>query len=92
MASSRWEMLFLGQVQGVGFRATAAHLARHFEVTGEVWNEPDGAVRLVAEGEPQELRRFLDAITEAMSGRIRETRVHRSAAGGDFLGFRIRRV
>ena len=91
MVCARWEVVFWGHVQGVGFRATAVHLAKNFEVVGEVGNEPDGSVRLVAEGESKELRGFLEAIAEAMSGRIRETRVNRMAATGEFSRFTIRR-
>ena len=90
MTHARWEIVFWGHVQGVGFRATTVQLAKNFEVVGEVGNEPDGTVRLVAEGEPKELRGFLEAIAEAMSGRIRESRVNRMAATGEFSRFKIR--
>lgn len=39
-----------GRVQGVGFRYTALHEAQRLGVTGWVLNEPDGSVRLVAQG------------------------------------------
>ncbi|GIW99001.1 MAG: acylphosphatase [Pirellulaceae bacterium] len=65
---------YLGRVQGVGFRATAAHLAQGFEVTGFVRNVHDGSVELVAEGEPPELRKFLNAIATQMGNKIVEQR------------------
>jgi acylphosphatase len=55
-------VLYSGRVQGVGFRMTAAHLARRFAVTGWVRNLPDGRVRLLAEGPVGEVRLFLDAV------------------------------
>lgn len=81
---------FSGDVQGVGFRYTAQHVARGFAVTGFVRNLPDGRVELVAEGEQKELERFLDALGQQMEGHIRTRTDSDSAATGQFKGFEIR--
>lgn len=91
MSSVRYDMRFTGTVQGVGFRATASAIAGKFRVDGWVRNEPDGSVRCVAEGEPDELDRFVAAVQDAMAGRIRDTRIERAEASGEFDGFTIRR-
>ena len=50
---------FQGDVQGVGFRATAAHIARRAGLSGWVMNLSDGSVRLEATGARTELEKFL---------------------------------
>ena len=47
----RQRVIFRGRVQGVGFRATTASIARRHPVVGYVKNMPDGAVELIAEAE-----------------------------------------
>ncbi|MFO0904470.1 MAG: acylphosphatase [Pirellulales bacterium] len=87
--AERWEVLFSGRVQGVGFRQTTCTIAERYEVTGAVRNLVDGRVEMVAEGDASELARFLDAIEGAMSGFIRDSKRHRYPATGEFDGFRI---
>ena len=89
-AAQRIEVHFAGRVQGVGFRHTTTLVARDFDVTGFVQNLTDGRVRLVAEGEPDELKRFVAAIDQRMSGLIRETLVDRRAATGEFTRFAVK--
>ena len=64
------EITYQGRVQGVGFRATVADLARRFEVRGMVQNRNDGSVRLVAEGDERELVQFAQAIRERLARNI----------------------
>ena len=90
MSQSRYDIRFTGRVQGVGFRMTTQRVARDYAVTGWVRNEPDGAVRCVAEGEASELDRFLEAVQHAMNGNIQETQIRRGATTGEFTGFTIR--
>lgn len=75
---------FSGRVQGVGFRYSTVDVARRFDVAGYVQNLPDGRVLLVAEGQPEELDAFLEALQRRMAGYIRETQTDRGAASGEF--------
>ncbi|HKK52991.1 MAG TPA: acylphosphatase [Myxococcota bacterium] len=47
-----------GRVQGVFFRAETQRKARALGLTGFVRNEPDGSVRIEAEGEAEALDRL----------------------------------
>ena len=80
---------FSGTVQGIGFRYTAHRLARGFAVTGYVRNLPDARVELVAEGEPEQVARLLDAVQQAMHGHIRDTVCSEAPATGAYHGFEI---
>lgn len=88
--SERREVLFSGRVQGVGFRYTTREVARRFAVTGFVTNLPDGRVRLVAEGKPAELDRFVQAVSEAMERYIGHVETERLPVAGEFADFSIR--
>lgn len=69
-------IIFHGRVQGVGFRATAAEVAKRRAVTGWVRNEPDYSVRMEIQGEPAEIEAVLADLRTAMSRNIlREDRL-----------------
>lgn len=53
-----------GRVQGVGFRAFAARLARSFGLRGFVRNLADGSVELVAAGEAFQLRELTSRLRQ----------------------------
>ncbi len=86
----RQTVYYSGRVQGVGFRYTTSHIARGFQVTGEVRNLPDGRVELIAEGDRQEISKFLDAIAENMAANLKSVDVAQGPATGEFVGFTIR--
>jgi acylphosphatase len=91
MSEVRSEVVYTGRVQGVGFRATARSIALDFEVSGWVRNEPDGTVRLIAEGEHAEVGGFLAAIQQHFGAHITSAERRSGAATGEFAGFQIRR-
>jgi len=88
----RVNILYSGQVQGVGFRYTVRKVAAGFEVTGTVSNLPDGRVELVAEGDRAELNAFRQAIRdEGLDHFIQDEQVDWSEAQGGLRGFEISR-
>jgi acylphosphatase len=54
--------IFRGRVQGVGFRWTVEDAAREHALKGTVKNLSDGSVEVVAQGEKNELKNFLQRI------------------------------
>ena len=59
------QVFYEGRVQGVGFRYSVKQIAKGFDVTGWVRNLPDGRVEMQVNGEPGELRAFLEAVRES---------------------------
>ena len=59
------QVLFEGNVQGVGFRWTVKRIASGFDVTGWIRNLMDGRVELQVAGEEEEVRAFLEAINRS---------------------------
>jgi len=49
------ELLVTGDVQGVGYRYAVQKIARSFRIVGFVKNQSDGSVRIIAEGESEEV-------------------------------------
>ena len=88
--AQRREVHYQGMVQGVGFRYTTRHIAARFTVTGYVRNLPDGRVLLVAEGQPEELDRFLASVAQVLGRYVDQTRQTVHPATGEFAGFDIR--
>ena len=81
---------YSGRVQGVGFRATAAAVARrHPEVRGWVRNLPDGRVELLADGPAAAIEAFLADVRGRMSGYIEGEEVEERDPGGLLEHFRI---
>jgi acylphosphatase len=86
----RRTVLYSGSVQGVGFRFNANREAESFDVTGYVRNLPDGRVELVAEGEREEVERYLAAVADRMARNIRDVQQSENPTDGHFHAFEIR--
>ena len=81
---TRYTVHYTGRVQGVGFRANTAYIARQFQVAGYVQNLPDGSVRIVAEGASEQLDAFLHAICDRMGSFIGARTLDESEPTGEF--------
>jgi acylphosphatase len=83
------QLIYAGRVQGVGFRATTAHIARHYAVTGYVKNLYDGRVELVAEGTAAALDDFLGAVARELARYITHVDQQTSPATERYSSFTI---
>jgi acylphosphatase len=80
---------YSGKVQGVGFRATTAAIARDHPVTGWVKNLDDGRVELLVEGREDAVDKFLEAVRKRWKDNITKEDVKKETAGGKFKKFEI---
>jgi acylphosphatase len=80
---------YSGTVQGVGFRATAADIARGYPVTGWVKNLADGRVQLLAEGDEDAVEKFLGAVRDHWRTNITKEQTEKQAASGTFKSFEV---
>jgi acylphosphatase len=86
----RCDVIFRGNVQGVGFRYTAIGVAKTCSVTGYVMNLRDGTVRMVAEGRKGDVTRLIQGVKAAMVGYIQEHAESWGPATGELFDFSVR--
>lgn len=81
---------FHGRVQGVGIRYTTHRTAAGYKISGYVRNMPDGSVECVAEGEEEEIDRFIVELSDRMSGYIHNKKTNTAPASHTWSEFSIR--
>ena len=83
-------VFYSGDVQGVGFRATAVSIARrHPSVRGWVRNLSDGRVELFADGPAGAVEQYLADLREYMAEYIQGEDVFDRDPDDSLTGFRI---
>jgi acylphosphatase len=80
---------YSGTVQGVGFRATAAMIARSHAISGWVRNVADGRVELMVDGTAEAVEAFLADIRNRMSDYIANEEFEDREQADSLEGFRI---
>ncbi len=86
----RLDAIVRGRVQGVGFRVFVLREAGYIGLDGFVANEPDGSVRVVAEGSPANLDALEERLRDGPPASIVERVIaRREPARGGAVGFRI---
>jgi acylphosphatase len=79
-----------GRVQGVGFRWFVRREARALGLTGRVRNEPDGSVRVEAEGPREDLDRLAEELRAGPPGsRVDDLRLRHLPPAGMGPSFEI---
>ncbi len=85
-----FQLWFSGDVQGVGFRATAADTARDLGMGGWARNHHDGRVEIVLRGEQETVEDFIDRLLGLFRATCECQIVNDEALRGDSETFRIR--
>ena len=68
-------IVFIGHVQGVGFRYTTHRIAKRYDLVGFVRNLPDGTVEALLQGPASDVEICLQDIKDSFGGYLRETRI-----------------
>lgn len=89
MAHVAKHIIFIGQVQGVGFRYTVHRIVSRYGLTGFIRNEPDGAVEMLAQGISQGIEDCLQDIRNTFIGYIREITIDDVPPNPKYKDFRI---
>lgn len=82
-------VIFVGRVQGVGFRYTALRIAKRFRLTGFVRNKPDGTVEMLAQGPLGKVDDCIDEIREYFGDYISGTTIDEVPPNPRYTDFRI---
>ncbi len=86
--AKRW--VFIGHVQGVGFRYTVLRMAGRYEITGFVRNLSDRTVEMVAQGPRSDIQQCLEEIQDYFGRSIREIKTTALSPDPRYTDFRIR--
>lgn len=90
MSKGRVQLIIHGKVQGVFFRATARERAEELGLVGWVRNSPEGTVEITAEGEREDLERFIAWCNEGpRNSRVDHVTVVWGNYSEDYEDFRI---
>ena len=82
-------IIFIGQVQGVGFRFTAFRIANSYKLTGFVRNAPEGTVEMLTQGSPDDIADCIRDIQDSFAGYIRETKIEEIPPDPKYTDFKI---
>jgi len=83
-------IIFSGTVQGVGFRFSARSTAARRKIKGWVMNLPDGRVKLLAEGQREDLDDFLHDLRDEFKRYIDDYIFQEREASGNYKDFQIK--
>ena len=82
-------IVFIGQVQGVGFRFVAHSLANRYGITGFVRNCFDGTVEMFVQGAAETIDECIRDVKENFSGYIKEAIIEEAPIDPRYKEFKI---
>ena len=85
-----YHLRITGKVQGVWYRASAKDKALLLGLTGKVWNEPDGAVGALVQGEDDHIYDFIEWCKECpMLAEVNDVIVDEQEVNEIYVSFEI---
>ncbi len=85
-----YDIIVKGRVQGVGYRYYATKIAAELGIKGFVKNMPDGSVYIEAEGNHENLIKFLNKCRKGPSWAYVEKLTYHEAPLSNFHGFSVK--
>jgi len=86
-----YHIIVHGRVQGVGFRYFTQILASEHQISGWVRNKEDGTVEIVAEGEEENLKSFVEEMKKGSPfSRVEHIQLTEKEQMEGFQSFNIR--
>lgn len=83
-------VLVSGSVQGVFYRSETLQKAKELNLTGFVKNEPDGRVKIIAEGVERHLEKLIEWIKQGPTlAKVDKIEVKWDKDKGEFKDFKI---
>jgi acylphosphatase len=82
-------IIFIGRVQGVGFRFTVRRAANRRQLTGFVRNLPNGTVEMLAQGRSEDIDDCIQDLKEYFAGYLKETRIEEIPPDPKHTDFKI---
>jgi acylphosphatase len=82
-------VIFIGCVQGVGFRFTVHRMANRHQITGFVRNLPDGTVEMLAQGPARDIDDCIEDIKDYFGDYLRETKIQEIPPDPKYSDFKI---
>lgn len=89
MSQSAKHIIFVGRVQGIGFRFTAMNIASRYQLTGMVRNASDGTVEMIAQGRAEDIDDCIRDIEESFAGYLKETKITDTTFEPQYENFKI---
>ena len=89
MEQTSKHIIFVGRVQGVGFRFTAFDIANRYNLTGIVRNLLDGTVEMITQGHSENINDCITDIREMFGNHIREAKIEEIPLNPKYKDFKI---
>ena len=89
MQQTAKKIIFVGRVQGVGFRFTAQRMAKRYGLTGQVRNVPDGTVEMIAQGPAGDIDDCISEIRETFGSYVTDMKIIEIPPDPKFTDFRM---